>query len=285
VITVCPNGGIGNQLFQYSAGRALSLFHDTALEIDTWHYGAAVEAGDRPLLLHKLSVPARWRLYTNDGFRAAHALPARVYRRFVRPLMRTIVTDASLRTGQDFFENPASSVLVGYFQSTRCFLPYADVIRNDINLSQIASEEALSLGRILCEDEWCAVQVRRGDYVGDALFDVIAAGGYFEKAIRTMRSVYPGTRFIVLSDDPAWCRTQPMFAGMRIHEPPQHAVADAIYLMSRCAQHIISNSSYGWWGAFLASARGAGPVIAPKLWLRDLPTIAAELSLPNWILI
>src|SRR5262245_18114408 len=143
MITICPNGGLGNQLFQYAAGRALALHHGVELEIDTWHYGAIPEAGARPLLLHRLGLPARWRFYPARGPRAAHSVPQRVYRQVLRPIARTEVRDDPAMVGDQFFAMQRTSVLSGDFQSIRFFAPYADRIKRDINLERIATSHAL----------------------------------------------------------------------------------------------------------------------------------------------
>ena len=137
---------------------------------------------------------------------------------------------------------------------------------------RLASDEARSLSTMLARGYWCAIHVRRGDYVGNPYFEVMNHAQYFQTAINIVRAGAPETQFIVFSDDPAWCRDQPFFKGMAIHEPPAHGRhGDAIFLMSVCARHIISNSSYGWWGAFLAGDRGFSK-IAPKRWFRDADT-------------
>jgi hypothetical protein len=56
LITIFPTGGIGNQLFQYAAGRALALSRNTELEIDPWR---GLNTAVWPLLLDPLSLPVR----------------------------------------------------------------------------------------------------------------------------------------------------------------------------------------------------------------------------------
>jgi Glycosyl transferase family 11 len=285
VITVCPNGGLGNQLFQYAAGRALALHHGVDLEIDTWHFGAQPEAGARPLLLHKLGLPARWRLYPSAGLRAPHSLPNRVYRRLVRPISRTVVRDDAGMTGEMFFAMSPNSLLHGYFQSLRYLGPFADRIRHEVALEPIASPQAVEFGRRLKGRFNCAIHIRRGDYVSNPFFDIVDWSTYLPAAIDYMGKSATGARFIVFSDDPEWCRCHPLLKSAIIHDPSPSSTADAMYLMTLCSHHIISNSSYGWWGAYLANPPEAGRVVAPPQWFRGHFTSELGLCAPGWHLL
>jgi glycosyl transferase family 11 len=285
VITICPNGGLGNQLFQYAAGRALALHHGVDLEIDTWHFGAQPEAGSRPLLLHKLGLSGHWRFYPPAGLRAPHGLPQRVYRRLVRPITRTVVRDDATMTGEMFFDMPSNSLLYGYFQSLRYFDRFADCIRHEVDLERIASPQALDFGRTLKGGLNCAIQIRRGDYLNNPFFDVINWSNYLPSAIDHVSKVARGVRFIVFSDDPEWCRRHPSLETAIIHDPPPSGTADAMYLMTLCSYHIISNSSYGWWGAYLADRAEHGRVVAPAQWFCGQPTLEAGLCISDWHLL
>ena len=51
--------------------------------------------------------------------------------------------------------------------------------------------------------------------------------------------------------------------------------------MTKCSYHIIANSSFSWWGAFLANSR---QVVAPKNWFvpsQDVDT--SDKYLNNWV--
>src|SRR5262249_27348985 len=156
--------------------------------------------------------------------------------------------------GDEFFAMPRNSVLSGYFQSIRFFAPYADRIKRDINLQRIATSHALEFGRTLKGGTNCAIQIRRGDYLNNPFFDVVDWCKYLPSAIDHVVKIANDVQFIAFSDDPDWCRDQPLLKNAIIHDPPRSGTADAMYLMGLCDHHIISNSSYGWWGAYLANS-------------------------------
>jgi hypothetical protein len=71
-------------------------------------------------------------------------------------------------------------------------------------------------------------------------------------------------------DDPAWTRQRfGDLASVRVIEGfnPQ----EDLWLMSRCRHHVIANSSFSWWGAYLADGEGQR-VFAPAWWYRERPT-------------
>ena len=108
------------------------------------------------------------------------------------------------------------------------------------------------------------VQVRRGDYLKHSRLNVTTPE-YFTNGMRWMRERIPNSHFIVVSDDPQWCR---QFFGYRedvLVMPPQEPI-DGIRTLASCKGHIISNSTFGWWGAWLGERKFGGPVVVPELW-------------------
>ena len=106
-----------------------------------------------------------------------------------------------------------------------------------------------------------AVQVRRGDYVGHKGLDVTGES-YFLNAMDWMKVYYANPHFFMVSDDPEWC--QETFGSLEdlTVMPPQTAL-EGLATMVACEAHIISNSTFGWWGAWLGED---GPVVTPKVW-------------------
>lgn len=141
-----------------------------------------------------------------------------------------------------------SGMMVGYWQSEKYFDFVEDEIRQEFRLpkSDIPSD-------------WVAVTVRRGDYL--ALPDVFAQLGeeYYGEAIKA----FPEHKFVVFSDDPQWCEQNLAWADMVM---PCSAPGQDLALISSFKNHIIANSSFGWWGAWLANGK---KVIAPKNWFTN----------------
>ena len=68
---------------------------------------------------------------------------------------------------------------------------------------------------------------------------------------------------IIFTDDIPWCKSQEIFSGDRFLISETEDNVYDLCLMSMCESHIIANSSFSWWGAWLADSE---KVIAPKRW-------------------
>jgi hypothetical protein len=107
-----------------------------------------------------------------------------------------------------------------------------------------------------------AIHVRRGDYVGNPFYvDLYAHTDYYEKAMEQ----FPGAEFLVFSDDIAFCKSQVLFKDCEFSEYNDELTD--FNLMAGCKGHIIANSSYSWWAAYVAPF--TKKVIAPKHWYAD----------------
>ena len=142
------------------------------------------------------------------------------------------------------------------FQDEACFSDHADEIR------EIYTRNLRPLLPNLPENTVpVGVQVRRGDYTKHPRLNVTTPE-YFVNAMRWMRDKIPKAHFIVVSDEPEWCH---QFFGYRDDctvMPPQTAY-DGIRTLASCEAHIISNSTFGWWGAWLADSEH---VCVPEKW-------------------
>lgn len=140
------------------------------------------------------------------------------------------------------------------FQSEDCFIDVAEDIRKIFKLEPYPleiPEGATPVG----------VQVRRGDYIGHPRLNVVTPD-YFRNAMEWMRRYLSKPHFFIVSDDPAWCRKQFERLMDVTVMPPQEPV-DGLRTLASCKAHVISNSTFGWWGAWLGES---GPVVVPEIW-------------------
>jgi hypothetical protein len=127
------------------------------------------------------------------------------------------------------------------------------------------------------------VHVRRGDYVGNPQFDCIPAD-YHALAIDRMRTICPQMGYLVFSDDIGWCRHNLRSHNLEFCDNPgtgRDPLRDLI-LMSACRHHIISNSTYSWWGAWL-NPKPDKIVIAPSQWFLGVPS--SKILPKSWLTI
>lgn len=146
--------------------------------------------------------------------------------------------------------------LRGYFQTEKYFSRCRDKIRDLFTFKDEVVEGANRLG--LETEGRVAVHIRRTDYHQLQDFHPFPPEEYYVNALSEM-----GDRdFLVFSDDIPWCKEQKMFDSDRVSFSSGDQYQD-LYLMSNCSSHIIANSSFSWWGAWLAQG---DRVIAPKTW-------------------
>jgi hypothetical protein len=272
-------GGLGNQLFQYAAGRALAKRLGAQLVLDcTSRY-----AQFRQIVLDRFAIDAA---IVRDAagkprrryFRIPGMLGRRVTDSFHDHIPTTYRIDGHsfrvfgerrLFTYDPTFETlSGSTYLIGYWQSYRYFEGAAEEIRREIRPAHPPSaDNRMWLSRIQSCNSVC-LHVRRGDYLGgQADSPIVCAPSYYGDAMRHISRSLTAPQMFVFSDDIPWCRSA--FAGTDVAfvdvNGPDDAIDD-LRLMAACRHHIIANSSLSWWGAWLAHHPDQ-VVIAPQPWL------------------
>lgn len=156
-----------------------------------------------------------------------------------------------------FNECPDNVSLVGYFQSEKYFIYIQDEIKKDFQFKKNIHETCLDF--IQTVKSPIALHIRRTDFITNPNHYCLSLD-YYEEALKyfdTTREV------IIFSDDTDWCEKQDLFFSDRFLISQDQDAYHDLCLMTLCEDHIISNSTYSWWGAWLAQDN---QVIAPKDW-------------------
>jgi glycosyl transferase family 11 len=275
VITVSLLGGLGNQMFQYAAGKALAERHGVPLALDLSGF-RSYEL--RPFLLNRLCVPEG-----EANAEVSHHFTRSLWRqRFNRVLARARLPELGSSTNHyrepHFHYDPAfetlgpAASLFGYFQSERYFSAIAETLRNHFLPREPLRDGCAEMrARIDRSQRPVSVHVRRGDYLksGTAEFHGILGEAYYRRAIdRIEAGIGEGTDLFVFSDDPEAARQVLNFVTksrlIHVRGDPERPWED-LALMARCRHHVIANSSFSWWGAWLNPSPDK-VVIAPRAW-------------------
>jgi hypothetical protein len=150
--------------------------------------------------------------------------------------------------------------LFGYFQSERYFKHIEDEIRKDFCfIPEIYNPTIEIFKSIVGNGSAVSLHIRRGDYVTNPnhptqTFD------YYLKALEYFDSDLP---VLILSDDTSWCKEQEIFSDDRFLISESNNCYVDLCIMSLCDYHIICNSSFSWWGSWLAKSK---KTVAPKNW-------------------
>lgn len=274
-------GGLGNQMFQYAVGRALALARGTTLELDRGWY---LEEGQRAKVR---------RVFELDSFELQARMtqyPAALVRRWeagrlTLPRRRMVViraADADMAFDQSILDAPDRTLLIGYWQSEKYFSGVADVIRRDFSFRRPAAAENLRMGEAIRGRGAIAVHVRRADYVSDPMHPTLGVE-YYERAARIVLGRVADPIFVVFSDDADWAKANLDFGCSTVYVTRNAGKSwEDLRLMTLCRHHIIANSSFSWWGAWL----GTSPdkvVVAPERWFGDETLDTRDLIPPGWV--
>lgn len=281
MIRIILLGRTGNHLFQYALGRVLSARHRVPVTLDaSWFNRAGWEQVSHFL---RLPIEARVVRRLHLAARLLRRLTGRHYWEFRGvPVLRENPADQSF--DPRFLEAPADCVISGYFQSHRYFESIAVELRAELTqLIGNATRPDPDLAMRLRAPDSVAVHVRRGDYLDHDVFRVCDRD-YFHRAIASLRGTLDQPRFFVFSDDPDWCRDQLAAADVEVVDSG-NAGLDPLHdlrMMSLARHHIICNSTYSWWAAWLGEAPGQQVILPDRWYARDIHAPIDERRLPHW---
>ncbi|MBL8818005.1 MAG: alpha-1,2-fucosyltransferase [Planctomyces sp.] len=274
--TVRISGGLGNQLFQYAAGRSVSIRTGARLILETSFF---TPSRHRSLELNQFPV---------SGSFEKHPAPSTLVRTLRKLIGSAAGRDETWRETafhyEDSFERVSVPVILeGYFQSWRYFAGCQNVIRTELSVPTPRNLETRDLGMRMRDQQAVALHVRRGDYVSNPKARSIYAEcpmDYYRRAMDMMPSKSP---VVVFSDDPEWARSN--LPGVRSlifpNSNSENSALSDLWLMSQAWHHIIANSTFSWWGAWLAGEE-KGLTVAPRKWFNDPAVRDSDLFPPTW---
>jgi Glycosyl transferase family 11 len=288
-------GGLGNQLFQYAAGRALAERLGAKLFLDC----SARSATERKFFLNRFPIsgevindaPARIR---QRYFSLRGHLGRRFTEAFHDRFPRTVrIHGHSFKVVYErrWFAHDArlhhllgSVYLTGFWQSYRYFEAASNLIRTELAMEWTPTPaNAAWLDRIRQSNSVC-LHIRRGDYLKPNVQERfgICDWSYYDRAIEMVQERADHAHYFVFSDDLAWCRDHLAIDNAQFVDVngPDDA-ADELRLMAACRHHVIANSSFSWWAAWLAH-RSDQIVVAPDPWFDSAP-MTPDLLPNRWI--
>ena len=284
MIIVRLMGGLGNQMFQYAAARRLAHVHDAELKLDLSWFGTQTK---RFYELGCFNVAARLasdrerRRFVPEGKRMWRKVVDRLHSGSAR-----YVREEHFHFDEKVLALPDGCYLKGYWQSPRYFEDAEDVIRQDFSfrlLPQGKNQEwAVRIGQVNA----VSLHVRRGDYVTEPetnRLHGICDVGYYHRAVEEIAARVQAPQFFIFSDDPQWARE-----SIQLNHPstvvdvngPRHGCED-LRLMTLCRHHIIANSSFSWWGAWLCRNENK-LVYAPRAWFTSSAHQTQDVIPPQW---
>jgi hypothetical protein len=289
LITTNIIGGLGNQMFQYAAGRALSLRLRQQLRLDTSDYhDYGLHQGfelhrifsqiKKIAPIERIPFPAS-RLVSLFRRIARHRLLNRLF-------SRTMLVEPHFSYWSGVTGASNDGYMIGYWQSERYFNEFSAQIRRDFAFPSISDDVNLNLAQRIGHTNAVSLHVRRGDYASDpkntSIYN-ICAPEYYEAAIRHVAERVKDPEFFIFSDDIEWAKKNLVipFTHTYVSHNSGAASYNDLRLMSMCKHNIIANSSFSWWGAWL-NVNPDRIVVAPAKWFVN-GTDTRDLLPGDWV--
>lgn len=271
------HAGLGNQMFQYAAGLALARHRKAECILDISSYESD-----------------RTRSYMLDCFAVPEPKVGAQKAEQLKSLARangTLYEEGFLRFNKDLFETRLPLYLDGYFQSEKYFMSIEAEVRSRFgpreSISPVGAERVYQINRSAMP---ISVHVRRSDYKSSDVM-VLLDAAFYRRALDLFRSIYGNEIDVfVFSDEIEDARAIMPDLGLKYTflRPNVEKPWEDIWAMAACRSHIVANSSFSWWGAWLNCAADKR-VIAPRTWLhlKRAPERWSLLDLvpEGWILI
>ncbi len=292
-------GGLGNQLFKYYAGLGFAHRLGRRLLIDM---GSTLQPHCRPYALAEFGLGKGINIEeqkTKEAIFKTFDLYQRtaLEQHFGKQLYKVINEKSSSYYSEDCLDQAEGScicLLDGYWQSWKYFagLPIGEFLK--LKMSTPVSEKHFreivsSAGGEL--ESYVALHIRRGDMKLLQNLYQLADFAYYRAAIDMLSSKIKNPRFVIFSDDwedPISQELDSLFKG-RITKVQSNEMSDydSFRLMSKFRSHILANSTFGWWAAYLAERLNPGHLwtITPEQWYANKEWDNRDLIPEHWICI
>ena len=172
-----------------------------------------------------------------------------------------ILTEQRFDFDETLFNNcPDNVSLYGFFQTEKYFKHIEDTIRRDFIFKKRIRDECKEIVEEVFDQDPIALHIRRGDFLINSGNHHNLSIDWYEKALKKFD---PDREVIIFSDDIFWASAQELFKPDRFIISDGNSSYHDMFMMTQCSDFIIANSTFSWWGAWLANT---GRVIAPSKW-------------------
>lgn len=290
MVVVKLYGGLGNQMFQYAAGRALVSEPSSQLMYEGEYFRSPEKFGS--VWPYQLNV-----LKTHCEEWKHPVLPEKVFNYYFR-LLRKLDAKGLKVSRKYFFEKSegydekfhalkGDIFLNGYFQSEKYFLGIKNVLQEEFTPRENIGTQNEKIIDEMKSQESVSLHFRRGDYISNpeaAKVHGLCSPEYYQKALETISQQKTNLHFYLFSDDPNWVKENIKINGALTvvdHNKGMNSFLD-MYLMSQCKHNITANSSFSWWGAWL-NRNPSKIVIAPQKWYASKDYKTDSLVPQSWL--
>lgn len=278
MIIVKLKGGLGNMMFQYALGRNLSLKNNAELKFIVSRPiepDVHVPIKDYQSVLEEFNVDISGNIAPErevrrlSFYRKRYGRLGKILNIFTANNLNYI-KESKRGFQPEILKLKDGFILEGFWQNEKYFIESRDVILKDFELKQPMNQRNSELAEKIQKSNAVSIHVRRGDYVLNPKNNKkhgVLGNEYYKKALDILSSKTKNIKLFIFSDDIEWVKEniktpfETTYVSGNIQKPHLD-----MFLMSLCKHHIIANSSFSWWGAWLSNYSDK-IVVAPEKWL------------------
>lgn len=284
-IIVKLNGGLGNQMFQWALARMIQVTTDMDVYLDMSYFDNKYA---RPYQLKVFRIEPK---FVEDLWTKVQLFiiwKFRIFLRWEKVFDYTVFSEKQFNFDRNVQRVKPNTFIEGFFQSEMYFKCIEGTLREDFKFAKLPDDNNRKVLSLINNTATSvSLHIRRGDYVEKKRYkDTYAECSldYYMRAIKYFEKRFPEFTVFVFSDDMNWVKDNlrlPCKCVYVSHNKGKSSYED-LRLMSSCTHHIIANSTFSWWGAWLNPNKDK-IVIAPKKWFSDDSIIQTDIIPEGWI--
>ncbi|WP_353083333.1 alpha-1,2-fucosyltransferase [Flavobacterium sp.] len=255
-VIVKLQGGLGNQMFQYAVAKGIGferVFFDLSFlrkhSVSTNDFTAR----EFELLIFK-NIKVKEIIKTHFKFLKSKKINKLLgYKfNFITQIENEFV---------DIDKNSDVIYLDGYFQSEKYFSHCRELILNDFEYPELDTKNLQIKNQITSFENSVSVHIRRGDFIkSKAILDIhgVVPLEFYQTAIDKLIDIYGDIKLYFFSEDMNFVKEN-FKSYPNLFFVEGNVGSDSwkdMALMSSCKHHIIANSSFSWWAAWLSKEDG-----------------------------
>lgn len=289
-------GGIGNQLFQYAFIRSLALKLNEKFTLDlSWYrdyhkyedINNPNSATKREYLLNNFNIEEK--IISPHYLSISYRVEKYKFLNII-PLLKYFQYDIIDEDTFDINNIPQNTnvYLRGFWQNSTLFTEYGYIFRNEFTLKNNLSEPNQDLLNQIKSVNSVAIHIRRGDLLSRPVAvedQPYSADKYYEDSVNIIYEKVDNPQLFIFSDDIDWVKKNHKFGLPTYYVDTDGPDHEHFNLMCHCKHHVIANSTFSWWAAWLNKFKNK-IVISPKWWYRDPIKNSKVIWIPEeWIVL
>ena len=269
-------GGLGNQMFQYACARNLIRKNQKVYLDLNFIKKHTVSTSEFTARNYELNIFENCRIKILNKFQIDILHKKNLVYRTLKKLIYKKIKHITQKENEFIEIDPKikNIYLDGYFQSEKYFILKRKSILDEFTFPILDNKNLRIQNRIINDQNSVSVHIRRGDYIKPHVLEYhgVLPMAYYTNAIMLLKSKFEKLNFYFFSDDIEFIKNNFGFIEEKVIVEGNigNCSWKDMCLMKSCKHHIIANSSFSWWGAWLSETNGI--TYAPRNWFNPQMT-------------